>query len=54
MSVAVAHAVCAAIGLASLPRMMFADPMFKDALRPLPEKRTIRSAKPVVRLVPGK
>jgi DNA-binding transcriptional LysR family regulator len=35
MSVAVAHAVCAGIGLASLPRMMFEDPMFKDALRPV-------------------
>jgi DNA-binding transcriptional LysR family regulator len=35
MSVAVAHAVCAGIGLAPLPRMMFEDPMFKDALRPV-------------------
>ena len=102
MSVAVAYAVCAGIGLASLPRMMFEDPIFKDALcpvlakhplryphlyalyvsrqhlplkirtfldhviertrTPLPwedpgaveEKRTIHSAAPVVRLVPGK
>ena len=35
MSVAVAHAVCAGIGLAPLPRMMFEDPMFKDALCPV-------------------
>jgi DNA-binding transcriptional LysR family regulator len=35
MNVAVAHAVCAGIGLASLPRMMFEDPMFKDVLRPV-------------------
>jgi DNA-binding transcriptional LysR family regulator len=35
MSVAVAHAVCAGIGLAPLPRMMFEDPVFKDALRPV-------------------
>ena len=35
MSVAVAHAVCAGVGLALLPRMMFEDPMFKDALRPV-------------------
>jgi DNA-binding transcriptional LysR family regulator len=35
MSVAVAHAVCAGIGLASLPRLMFEDSMFKDALCPV-------------------
>jgi DNA-binding transcriptional LysR family regulator len=35
MSVAVVHAVCAGIGLAPLPRMMFEDPMFKDALHPV-------------------
>jgi DNA-binding transcriptional LysR family regulator len=35
MSVAVAHAVCAGIGLASLPRLMFEDSMFKDTLRPV-------------------
>jgi len=33
--VAVAHAVCAGIGLAPLPRLIFEDPMFKDALRPV-------------------
>ena len=102
MSAVVAHAVCAGIGLASLPRMMFEDPIFKDALCPvlvnhplrqphlyalyvsrkhLPlkirtfldfliertriprpwedaatyeQKRTVHSATPVVRLVPGK
>ena len=35
MSVAVAHAVCAGIGLAALPRMTLEDPMFKDALFPV-------------------
>src|SRR3982075_2620949 len=35
MSVAVAHAVCAGIGLAPLPRLIFEDPMFKDALCPV-------------------
>jgi DNA-binding transcriptional LysR family regulator len=100
MSVAVAHAVCAGIGLAPLPRMVFEGPMFKDVLRPVlvthplrhphlyalyvntcrsryapssitslnvpacrghgrvrvtvEEKRTIHSATPVMRLVPGK
>ncbi len=34
MSVAVAHAVCADIGLAPLPRTMFEDPLFKEALCP--------------------
>jgi DNA-binding transcriptional LysR family regulator len=42
MSVAVAHAVCAGIGLAPLPRMMFEDPMFKDALRPVLVKHPLR------------
>ena len=42
MSVAVAHAVCAGIGLASLPRMMFEDPMFKDALCPVLAKHPLR------------
>ena len=42
MSVAVAHAVCAGIGLAPLPRMMFEDPMFKDALRPVLVKYPLR------------
>jgi DNA-binding transcriptional LysR family regulator len=35
MSIAVTHAVCAGIGLASLPRMALEDPMFKDALCPV-------------------
>jgi DNA-binding transcriptional LysR family regulator len=35
MSVAVAHAVCAGIGLAALPRMTLEDPMFKDTLCPV-------------------
>ena len=42
MSVAVAHAVCAGIGLASLPRMMFEDPMFNDALCPVLVKHPLR------------
>jgi DNA-binding transcriptional LysR family regulator len=42
MSIAVAHAVCAGIGLAPLPRMMFEDPMFKDALRPVLVKHPLR------------
>jgi DNA-binding transcriptional LysR family regulator len=42
MSVAVAHAVCAGIGLAPLPRMMFEDPMFKDALCPVLLKHPLR------------
>ena len=42
MSVAVAHAVCAGIGLASLPRMMFEDPMFKEALCPVLTKNPLR------------
>src|SRR5258708_7595294 len=33
MSAAVAHAVCARIGLAPLPRLIFEDHMFTDALR---------------------
>jgi DNA-binding transcriptional LysR family regulator len=35
MSIAVAHAVCAGIGLAPLPRLVFEDPTFKDVLRPV-------------------
>jgi DNA-binding transcriptional LysR family regulator len=35
MTVAVAHAVCAGIGLAALPRIIFEDCMFKDALCPV-------------------
>jgi DNA-binding transcriptional LysR family regulator len=42
MSVAVAHAVCAGIGLAALPRVLFEDPMFRDALCPVLVKRPIR------------
>jgi DNA-binding transcriptional LysR family regulator len=42
MSVAVAHAVCAGIGLASLPRMMFEDPLFKDALCPVLVEHPLR------------
>jgi DNA-binding transcriptional LysR family regulator len=42
MSVAVAHAVCAGIGLAPLPRTMFEDPMFKDALCPVLAKFPLR------------
>jgi DNA-binding transcriptional LysR family regulator len=35
MTIAVAHAVCTGIGLAALPRILFEDPMFKDALCPV-------------------
>jgi len=42
MSIAVAHAVCAGIGLAALPRMTLEDPMFKDALRPILTKYPIK------------
>jgi DNA-binding transcriptional LysR family regulator len=42
MSVAVAHAVCAGIGLAPLPRTMFEDPMFKHALYPVLTKYPLR------------
>jgi len=42
MSVAVAHAVCAGVGLAPLPRTMFEDPMFKDALCPVLTKYPLR------------
>jgi DNA-binding transcriptional LysR family regulator len=42
MSIAVAHAVCAGIGLAPLPRTMFEDPMFKDALCPVLTKYPLR------------
>jgi DNA-binding transcriptional LysR family regulator len=42
MSVAVAHAVCAGVGLAPLPRMMFEDPMFKDTLCPILLKHPLR------------
>jgi DNA-binding transcriptional LysR family regulator len=42
MTIAVAHAVCAGIGLASLPRIIFEDPMFKDALCPVLVKHPLR------------
>jgi DNA-binding transcriptional LysR family regulator len=42
MSVAVAHAVCAGIGLAALPRTMFEDPVFKEALCPVLTKYPLR------------
>ena len=42
MSVAVAHAVCAGMGLAPLPRLIFEDPMFKDALCPVLVKHPLR------------
>jgi DNA-binding transcriptional LysR family regulator len=42
MSVAVAHAVCASIGLAPLPGPMFEDPMFKDTLCPVLAKYPLR------------
>jgi DNA-binding transcriptional LysR family regulator len=42
MSVAVAHAVCAGIGLAPLPRTMFEDPMFKHELYPVLTKYPLR------------
>ena len=42
MSVAVAHAVCADIGLAPLPRTMFEDPLFKQTLCPILTKYPLR------------
>jgi DNA-binding transcriptional LysR family regulator len=42
MSIAVAHAVCAGLGLAPLPRLVFEDPMFKDALCPVLVKHPLR------------
>ncbi|HEY0747006.1 MAG TPA: LysR family transcriptional regulator [Steroidobacteraceae bacterium] len=42
MSVAVAHAVCAGIGLAALPRMTLEDPMFKDTLCPVLTKYPLK------------
>ena len=42
MTVAVAHAVCAGIGLAPLPRIIFEDPMFKDALCPVLTQHPLR------------
>ena len=42
MTVAVAHAVCAGIGLAPLPRILFEDPVFKDALCPVLTQHPLR------------
>jgi DNA-binding transcriptional LysR family regulator len=42
MSIAVAHAVCTGIGLASLPRIIFEDPTFKDVLRPVLVEHPLR------------
>jgi DNA-binding transcriptional LysR family regulator len=42
MTIAVANAVCTGIGLAALPRIIFEDPMFKDALRPVLTKHPLR------------
>jgi DNA-binding transcriptional LysR family regulator len=42
MSIAVAHAVCAGMGLAALPRMTLEDPMFKDALCPVLTKYPLK------------
>jgi DNA-binding transcriptional LysR family regulator len=42
MSIVVAHAVCAGMGLAPLPRLVFEDPMFKDALCPVLTKHPLR------------
>jgi DNA-binding transcriptional LysR family regulator len=42
MTVAVAHAVCAGIGLAPLPRMIFEDPMFSEALCPVLTNHPLR------------
>ncbi len=35
MTVGVAHAVCAGVGLAPLPRVMLEEPMFRDAVCPV-------------------
>jgi DNA-binding transcriptional LysR family regulator len=42
MTVAVAHAVCAGIGLAALPRIMFEDPAFRDVLCPVLTEHPLR------------
>jgi DNA-binding transcriptional LysR family regulator len=42
MTIAVAHAVCTGVGLAALPRIIFEDPMFKDALCPVLTKHPLR------------
>ena len=44
MTVAVAHAVCAGIGLASLPRQMFEDRDFKEVLCPVLTEYPLRQA----------
>src|SRR6202011_4321240 len=43
MTIAVAHAVCTGIGLAALPRIIFEDPMFKEALCPVLTKYPLRA-----------
>jgi DNA-binding transcriptional LysR family regulator len=42
MTIGVAHAVCTGIGLAALPRIIFEDPMFKEALCPVLTKYPLR------------
>jgi DNA-binding transcriptional LysR family regulator len=42
MTIAVAHAVCTGIGLAALPRIIFEDPMFKEALCPVLTRYPLR------------
>jgi DNA-binding transcriptional LysR family regulator len=42
MTIAVAHAVCAGIGLAALPRIIFEDPVFRDALSPVLVRHPLR------------
>jgi DNA-binding transcriptional LysR family regulator len=42
MTVAVAHAVCAGIGLAPLPGILFEDPMFRDSLCPVLTEHPLR------------
>jgi DNA-binding transcriptional LysR family regulator len=42
MTIGVAHAVCAGIGLAALPRIIFEEPMFKEALCPVLTKYPLR------------
>jgi DNA-binding transcriptional LysR family regulator len=44
MTIAVAHAVSAGVGLAALPRIIFEDPMFKDTLCPVLVKYPLRHA----------
>jgi DNA-binding transcriptional LysR family regulator len=42
LTIAVAHAVCAGIGLAALPRITLENPMFKDTLRPVLTKYPLK------------